>query len=187
MDYLIILLVLLTYIFGARSILNGSYKPNIYSRAIWLILVINNFISVLMLRNSFTVLLLAGLTLIGNLLIFLLSLKNSEARFGKVELITTLLILVSLILWFLTNLPLLNLSIGIITHFIGGIPTYKSVIKSPDSEDLFFWVFFFFASILTIFQTGLFSILEYLYPLYFALLNGVMSLLCLRRYLLLLK
>lgn len=181
-NLLIILFVLLSYISGLKSILENKYRPSIYSRVIWLILVINNFISVLVLKNDLTVLILAGMALVGNLMIFIFSLKKSETTFGKTEFISSILIFISLGLWVFTRLPLLNLMIGIVAHFIGGIPTYIKVVKNPRDEDLFFWLYFFLASILALINIDQLSVSQYLYPLYFLLLNGGMTLLCLRRF-----
>lgn len=182
MDTLIILFIFLSYFFGIKSILNNEYRPSIYSRIIWFILVLNNFISVVLLKNNFSVLILAGLGLVGNLVILTLSFKHSKKEFGKIEFISSVLIFISLAVWIFTKLPLLNLTIGVIAHFIGGIPTFQKVLNNPNDENLPFWLFFLIASLLTLITTDLSSISEYLYPLYFSLLNGVMTILCLRKF-----
>ncbi len=181
-DLAIIFFIFLSYFFGLKSIFDNRYRPNVYSRIIWFILVLNNFISVLLLNNNFSVLILAGLGLVGNFLILVLSLNKSERKFGKTEIISSVLIFLSLCLWIFTKLPFLNLTIGLIAHLIGGIPTFRQVIRKPREEDLFFWLFFFLGSIIALANTDLSSVSQYMYPLYFALLNGVMTLLCLRRY-----
>lgn len=166
---------------GAKSIIQGKYYPSIYSRVIWLLLAINAFASIVALKNSPGVFLLAGLGLLGNLLIFVLSLKKSKKVFGVTELISSVLLLLSLGIWVFTNLPLLNLTISLIAYFIGAIPTYRKVLKNPNDEDLLFWLFFALASLLTLVGTDKAHISAYLYPLYFAVFDGGMALLCLRR------
>lgn len=173
---------MLSYGMGAKAISDNKYRPSIYSRTIWLLLAINNIASVIILKNNVAVILLAGLGLLGNLTIFLLSLKKSQKTFGQTELISLLLLIFSLAVWIFTRLPLLNLTIGLIAHFIGGIPTYKKAIKNPRDEDILFWFFFCIASILTFITTDKTNISAYLYPLYFALFDGLMLLLCFRRY-----
>ncbi|MDO8265056.1 MAG: hypothetical protein Q7T34_01645, partial [Candidatus Parcubacteria bacterium] len=115
------------------------------------------------LKNNVTVILLAGLGLLGSLVILLLSLKKSQKVFGRTELITSLFLVFSLAVWIFTKLPLLNLTIGLIAHFIGGIPTYKKVIKNPRDENTLFWFFFGIASILTFITTDKTHISVYLY------------------------
>lgn len=182
MNFIIAVCIVLSYAIGAKSIIDSKYRPSIYSRVIWLFLAINNFASVLILKNNFTVILLAGLALLGNLSILLLSLKKSQKTFGRTELLSSILLAISLAVWTFTRLPLLNLTIGLIAHLIGGIPTYKKVIKNPRDEDTLFWLFFCIGSILTFIITNKTSVSAYLYPLYFALFDGLMVLLCLRRY-----
>lgn len=182
MDVIIAVCVILSYSLGAKAILGSKYFPSVYSRTIWLLFAVNNFISVFLLKNSQSVLILAGLGLLGNLGIFLLSLKKSRWIFGKTELISTFLLFISLMIWVLTKLPLLNLTIGIVAHFIGGLPTYKKVLSNPKDEDILFWFFFFLASALTLFEINWSNIANYLYPLYFAMFDGGMTLLCLRRF-----
>ena len=182
MDIVIAICVFLSYFLGSKAILDNKYQPSIYSRVIWFFFAINNFASVFLLGNSFAVLVLAGLGLIGNLVILILSLKKSKKEFGKTEVITSALLVLSVFVWLLTKLPLLNLTIGIVAHFIAGIPTYKKVIKEPLSEDTLFWFFFFAASSLALFKVDWTSLSNYLYPLYFAIFDGLMTFLCLRRY-----
>lgn len=183
MNLLIILLIAASYFFGAKAILENKYFPNIYSRIIWLLLAINGLISVILLKNSPSVILFAILGLVGNLLIFVLSLKKSKKIFGPVELISTIFLFVSLGLWIFTKLPFLNLSIGLIVSFIGGIPTFVKVIKEPNDEDILFWLFFALASGITLLDSYSTNISGYLFPLYYLVINVFVTLLCLRRYL----
>ena len=182
MDLIITVCVFLSYFLGSKAILSNKYTPSVYSRVIWLLFAGNNFASVMLLNNNSSVLILAGLGLIGNLVILLLSLKKSKKEFGKVEMISSLLLILSILVWLFTRMPLLNLTIGVIAHFIGGVPTYNKVVKDPYAEDILFWFFFFVASSLALFKVDWSSISNYLYPLYFAVFDGLMTLLCLRRY-----
>lgn len=182
MNWVITILIILSFAIGAKAILDNKYRPSIYSRIIWLLLSINNFASVIILRNNFTVILLASLSLLGNIVILSLSLKKSQKIFGRTELISSLLLVFSLAVWIFTRLPLLNLTIGLIAHLIGGIPTLKKAVKNPDDEDILFWLFFYVVAILTLINIDKTNFSAYLYPLYFALFDGIIVLLCLRRY-----
>jgi hypothetical protein len=167
---------------GAKSIYQNKYAPSIYSRIIWFLVACNSLLSVVALRNDFSVILLAALSLLGNILILTLSLRKSKRTFGSTEILSSVLLIISLFLWIFTRLPLLNLTISLIIFLIGGIPTYKKVIKNPKDEDLFFWLFFALASLLTLTITGRTGISGYLYPLFFSIFDGGMTILCLRRY-----
>lgn len=182
MTFLIVILVAASYFFGVKSIFQNKYAPSIYSRIIWILLSVNNFVSVIALENSFSILLLAGLGLIGSLTILLLSLKKSKKVFGAVEVVSTILLALSFGVWVFTRLPLLNLTIGLIAHFIGGIPTYKKVLENPRDEDTLFWLFFALASIVAFVGADKNNLSGYLYPLYLVIFETGMTVLCLRRY-----
>lgn len=179
----ITLFTVASYFFGSKAILENRYKPNVFSRVIWLLVALNGLASVILLKNSYSVVLFALLGFIGSFIIFVLSLNRSKRTFGPLELISSVLLLLSLGLWFYTRAPFLNLTIGLIITFIGGIPTYLKAIKDPYDEDIPFWLFFTLASIVTYISSDLSTVSGYLFPLYFLVTNGGMTLLCLRRYL----
>ncbi|MEI8067614.1 MAG: hypothetical protein WCG91_01525 [Candidatus Shapirobacteria bacterium] len=182
MNILIILFITASYFFGARAIYKNKYYPNVYSRVIWSLILINNLVSVILLKNDVSVLLLASLGCAGSLLILIMSLKKSKKIFGPIEFISTIFLLVCLGFWIFTKMPFLNLSIGLIVGFIGGIPTFVKVIKNPESEDLLFWLFFALGSIVTLLNSDKNNFSGLLFSLYYLTVNGGMALLCLRRY-----
>ncbi|MDP2638135.1 MAG: hypothetical protein Q8P26_03685 [Candidatus Levybacteria bacterium] len=182
MNWIIAILVIFSYYIASKAILKNKYHPSIFSRFIWLLLAVNNFASVVALKSNDTIILLAGLALLGSLAIFFLSLRKAKRRFDKTELISTVLLVVSLAVWIFADLPLVNLTIGLAAHFIGGIPTYKKALKDPKDEYILFWLFFSIASLFTFVSTDKTLISDYLYPLYFVLFDGSIVLLCLRRY-----
>jgi hypothetical protein len=67
-----------------------------------------------------------------------------------------------------------------LAHFIGGIPTIKNVIKTPENESFYFWFFFFLASCLALAVADKSDIKNYLYPLYFVIFDGSMTALIVR-------
>ncbi len=182
MYFLIIVLISASYFFGSKSIVKNKYFPNIYSRVIWLLLSLNGLISVILLKNNFSVILYGILGFLGSFLILILSLKKSKKIFGPIELISTIFLFFSLGLWIFTKLPFLNLSIGLIVSFIGGIPTFVQVIKNPKDEDILFWFFFALGSFITILNSDRSNLSGYLFPLYYLITNSAMTLLCARRY-----
>lgn len=182
MQLLIIIFICLSYFMGIKAILQNKYRPSLYSRIIWFLLAINSFAAVILLKSTHSVILLAGLTLLGTLIILLLSFRKSIKMFGSVEIISTILLIICLTLWIVAKLPFLNLSIGLLIAYIGGLPTLKQVINDPNSEDLFFWLFFSLASLITLISADKLEISDYLYPLCLAIFNSCMTILCLRRY-----
>lgn len=183
MVWLIGLFTLLSYSTAAYSIFNDKYKPSIYTRIIWFGIAFNNFGSVFALNNSPGIKIMTTLALAGNVAILTLSLKKSKRTFGKTELISSILLAASLIVWLTTHAPFLNLTIGLIANFIGGIPTIKKAVVDPRDEHIFFWFWFLLASILAWISADSSQLSGYLLPAYVVFFDGLMVLLCLRRYL----
>lgn len=173
----------LSYLIGFYSILVNKYKPNLFTRIVWLALAVNNLISVIGLHNQKATIVLAWVTLAGSLLIFLGSIYNGEKVWTRNETISSVLLVVSLLLWIFTDIPILNLCIGLIAHFLGSIPTVVRVIKKPESENIPFWFFFAAASLLAMTVINLGNIKDYLFAIYFCIFDGSMTLLSLRKYL----
>ena len=180
-NILILLFTITSYFFGAKAIVENRYRPNVFSRIIWLLVALNGLASVILLKNSSSIILFAVLGFLGSFLIFVLSLRE-KASFGLIELISTVLLLLSLALWFFVRIPFLNLTIGLVITFIGGVPTYIKALKNPYDEDIPFWLFFTLASLVTLYNSDRSTLSGYLFPLYFLITNVGMTLLCLRRF-----
>ena len=182
MNLAIIILAGSCYIVGYRSIISGQYKPSIYSRAIWSFIALNSFVSVLALHNSTAVMTLSAVQFTGCVVMLLSAWRYSIKTFGKTEYICTWLLISSLLVWFAFKSPILNLILGIVAHFIGGIPSLSQVIKHPKKENFLFWLFFASASALTFISTDKSNFQGYLYPLYFMCFEGSMAILASRQY-----
>lgn len=183
MIFAIIILAASSYIVGYRSIHNGYYKPSIYSRAIWLLIALNSFVGVVALQSKPNVLALSTMQVMGCLVMLIGAWKHSTRTFGKTEYICTCLLICSVLVWFAFKSPILNVLIGIIAHFVGGIPSLASVIKKPARENFLFWLFFASASLLTYITADKSSFQSYLYPMYFMLFEGSMAVLSSRQFL----
>lgn len=172
----------LSYLIGFYAILQNKYRPNLFTRIVWLALAVNNLISVVNLHNQKATIVLALVTLAGSILMFLGSIYRGEKVWTKNETVPSVLLGISLLLWIFTDIPILNLCIGLVAHFLGSIPTVVRVIKNPESENMPFWLFFAVASIIALSVTSLGSIKDYLFAIYFCIFDGSMALLSLRKY-----
>jgi hypothetical protein len=181
--WLIGLFVTLSYAAGINAILRKNYKPSIYTRIIWFGIAFNNFASIFALHNSLGIKVMTSLALIGNTVILVLSLKKSKRTFGRTELISSILLAASLIIWLTTHAPFINLTIGIIANFIGGVPTLKKTFEDPRGEDFWFWFWFIPAALLAWIAADASQLSGYLLPAYVFFFDVVMVLLILRRYL----
>lgn len=159
----------------------GKYSPSIFSRVVWLLLAINSFAGVVVSNGSGASVLLAGILLGGNAAMCVTSFWKGNRSFGKLEYICLGMLGVSGVIWLAFEAPLLNLGISLLAHFVGAIPTFKSVWKNPASESTIFWSLFFIASVLSIFASTGESISAIAFPIYYALFDGSMFGLSLRK------
>jgi hypothetical protein len=179
---LIGLLAGLSYSFGISSICRGKYQPSIYSRVVWLLIAVNCFIGVLALNNSPGTLILTGISVIGSLVMLISALKYSVHIFGVTEIICTILLAISIVLWITLNAPLVNVMLGLVAHFIGGIPSIVKAIKKSDSENMLFWLFFALASALAFIQADKTQFDKFIFSFYHMVFDGGMTLLAARQY-----
>jgi len=125
--------------------------------------------------------LLGSIFLLGNITICILSFHKGVREFGKIEIYTLILLLISILIWIFFDAPLVNLLISLFAHFIGGMPTYKRVWINPKTESFGFWSLFFVSSFLSVLISDFTSIKAIVFPLYFMIFDGVMTLLTLRK------
>ncbi len=181
-NVLIVIFACISYWMGFSAMFKKGYKPNLFSRFVWFGLALNNAVSVISLHNQTSTVILATITFLGSLLIFIGSLLKGERVWHIGETISAIFLVVSLLIWIFTRMPILNLSIGLIAHFIGSIPTVIRVINDPKTENIPFWFFFDLASFLTLFSIHTGIAKDYIFALYFFVFDGIVLLLCLRRY-----
>lgn len=174
LPYLVIILLgIATYGSAVLQMLNGQYSPSFFSRGVWFLLGIISFGAVLAGDGSPSAVLLAATLFIGNAAVFIVSYKKGSREFGNVEKISLLLLVVSVSVWLLLDSPFLGLIISLVAHFIGGIPTIWRTIKREQNERAVHWYFFFAACIITIISSKDRTITAILFPLYFAIFDGI--------------
>lgn len=179
---LIILLGLGSYLFAFRNIWHGKYQPNVFSRGVWFLLAVNSFAGVVFSEGTKASIVLASLYLVGCLGMFILSFKNGHLKIGRLEIFCLILLGLSGILWITSSVPIVNLGLSILGHFIGALPTYKKVWLRPKSESKVFWGLFFLSSLLSVFASTGSPVEKQLLPIYFVLFDGGMLALCLRHF-----
>lgn len=178
---LIILFGCASYAVGLVHMLKGKYSPSTFSRVVWLLLAINSFAGVVVSKSTGASVLLAGILLAGNAAICVTSFWKGNHNFGKLEIFCLSLLIVSGVIWILFDVPLINLSIGLVARFIGALPTYKKVLLKPSSESTPFWSLFFIASILSVFASLGQPAAAIILPIYFTFFDGSLFVLSMRK------
>jgi hypothetical protein len=178
---LILLLGIATYVSAVWQMLIGQYSPSFFSRGVWFLLGINSFAGVWRGGGSHASVLLAGTLFFGNAAVFIVSYKKGSRQFHTAEKISLALLIISGLTWAVWQAPFLSLVISLVAHFIGGIPTIWRAINRAHSEQAYHWYFFFPASILSVIASNKSSFKAILFPVYFALFDGLIILLVNRR------
>ncbi|NTW13761.1 MAG: hypothetical protein HGA31_01890 [Candidatus Moranbacteria bacterium] len=180
---LIVLLASASYAIGIRSVFRGDYRPSIYSRTLWALISLNSFVGVLAMHTSIGILALAGIQLCGSIAMFIGALKYSNREFGSLEKISTGILVLSLVVWLVADLPLLNVLIGLIAHLIGAAPAFTTAWKDPKSENFPFWLLFAMASLLSFLMADKSDFHDYSYAAYFLFFDGILTLITSRKFL----
>ncbi len=170
-----------SYVVGIWQMLINKYSPSTFSRLVWVLLSINSFAGLILSNSSKSSILWGAIFLIGNIAICIASFWKGNRKIGRLEYFCIVLLVLSGIIWIFFNAPLINLGISLFAHFIGGIPTYKKVWVEPRSESTGFWLLFFIASLISIFASEYTSLKSIIFPIYFTIFDGGMTLLSLRK------
>lgn len=178
---LIAVLGVLTYASAVYQMLFGKYSPSFFTRGVWLLLGINSFVGVLFGEGTNASVILATTLLIGNAAVFLVSYKKGSRGFGLVEKLSLVLLIGATLIWLVLDAPYITLIISLVAHFIGGVPTIWRTLKKPENEQALHWYFFFTASILSIVASPNKALTAILFPVYFAIFDGIIILLANRK------
>jgi hypothetical protein len=173
------------YLIYVISIFRGETKP---SRSTWWILTL---VGVLIFATSFAI----GATesmwiqivyIVGPLFIAILSLSSKYGYKTKLLLVDKISLVGAIVcgaIWIFFNSPFIAFLGGIVVDFIGLIPTIQKSYVDPEKENPFAWSIETIASLINALGIGAWFTLEdknWIYALYFLLINGTISLLLLR-------
>jgi hypothetical protein len=121
-----VLISLIAYIIGIYRIINGNFRPQRMTRFLLAFLALI-FVMVLWARGDRNALYLALVMFLCNFIVFALSIKNGIGGTTKLDMLVFFMAIFSLIVWKITNNPVLGLVMSIMTDFIAMVPT---IIKS---------------------------------------------------------
>jgi hypothetical protein len=113
--------------------------------------------------------------------IFFLSLKYGTKNISKSDTAILVLALSAIVVWWLTNNPLLSVLMVTVIDGMGYIPTLRKSWHEPWSETLSFWLAMTGVSILTILSLGEINLLTAPYLVVLAILNMLVLTICVIR------
>lgn len=174
------ILMMLSVIPYARSILKGNTKPQRITWLIWTILILIAFFSQLAKGATWSLLLTAG-DAIAILITFILSIKFGVGGFRKIDILSLVGAGVSLLLWYLTNEPAVALFLIILIDIIGVNLTIIKTWKNPETENWVAWAICGVGGFFGILAVGSFNFVLLSYPVYICLANSIIAIIVIIR------
>ena len=177
-----ILMTLVGYFYYFRDIFAGKTKPHAFTWLVWASLTAIGFAGQIS-DNGGAGAYITGLTAAISFIIFFLALFKGEKEITRSDWISLGGAAAALLLWFLTDNPLLAVILITLIDFLGFVPTIRKSIRKPHEETLISYVLAGLKFVLAIIALDNYSAVTVLYPasLVFANLLFVMLLVSKRR------
>lgn len=118
---------------------------------------------------------MVGFETVAYLTVFVLALKKGTREFDALDWITLLFATLAIVLWIMTNRPVIAAILVSIGDAIGFIPTYRKGYAKPYGEHLGPYVFGTIASICAVLAITQYSLTTWLYPFTLILTNGAFA------------
>lgn len=160
-------------IIGLKSILKGRFKPQRMTRFLLFLIFVLIFASLLVQgdKNSIYI---AFITMISTFLIFILSIKRGIGGFSIFDFGVLFATIIALVIWGLSNNPLLGLLMTLVAWSFAYVPT---IIKSwiiPKTEDWFFYLVYVVASLFSILSIKEYTLANLAFPMYLIFANSLL-------------
>lgn len=171
--------VLLAHIPYVIQIKQGKLKPN---RATWWIWAI---FDALIASSSYAsggkfAAILPGAYAIGAIVVAVISIRHGEGGANRFDFLCILGAIISGIIWWRTNTPILTVWSSILVAFIGALPTIKKVYLKPETECATTWFMFLLAALINIGTISFITPVQILYPIYSILFCSTLTIFTIR-------
>ena len=168
--YLSGIAILLSFVPYTKDIFLNKTKPERASWFIWSILGFISFFSLLSKGATYSLFLPGGQAL-GDIFIFLLSIKYGFGGFLKRDFIALIGAGVGLFLWYITKEALIALLVAISIDGIGVLLTVVKSYEQPKTETISAWILTFLGGLFGIFAVGNLNIILLIFPIYICIAN----------------
>jgi hypothetical protein len=158
-------LILLSFVPYLRDIFKGTTKPERASWLIWSVLNMIAFFSQLA-KGASDSLWLTGGQVVGDIAVFLLSIKYGMGGYAKKDLIALTAASTGLILWYITNEAAIALFIAIMIDAAGLYLTVEKAYEKPFTETLSSWVLTLLAGFFAFFSVDALNFTLLAWPMY---------------------
>ncbi len=156
-----------------KGMIHGEVRPNIVSWALWAIIQFVVIGAQIATGISWAILIPAALAFNTILVLILCFRGYGYTRYGWLDAVCFMLVVLAIVLWQTTNNALFALALSIIADFLAGVPTYLKVYKLPYSESTSAWVLLVVANILALVSISTWTWGNSSYSLYGVLISVI--------------
>jgi hypothetical protein len=180
LGYLATAIALAGYIPYFRDIFRNKTKPHAFSWLVWAVLTGIAFAAQVV-GGGGAGAWVTGFSAFVCFTVFLLALKKGQKTFSRFDWISLLSAFGALLLWVLTNNPVLSVLLVTAIDAIGFLPTFRKGYHNPFEETVSTFLLSSVKWVFAIFALNTFSILTWFYPASLILMNGLFVVLLLVR------
>lgn len=175
--YIIIssIIVFAAYLIYEWSIITGRTRPHRTTRLVLFIITVLGTAS-LFAQHDTVAIWLIGICALQSAVVLLLSFKYGVGGWAKTDLVCLMIALFGIVIWKLTNNPVLALYAAITADFAGMVPALIKTYRFPHTE---FWLAYAFditAASFSLLAIQKWDIQGFSYPLYIFIINIIMLL-----------
>ncbi len=164
--------VTIPYIF---AIVRGTTRPNVVSWFLWTLTVCIAASAQISAGASWSLWLLIGSGMGCLAVLCMCAIGYGYKKFGFVEAASLFFALGALVLWWMTSSPVVAIVCTIVADGVAYIPTMVKVYREPVSEVSFYWETQSGADVLALISSTKIDAANMLFPISFALLNGMVA------------
>ncbi len=163
-----------------RDMLKGRTRPNMVTWLLWTILQIIVIFAQFSAGASWSVIILIVMTF-NTVLVTILCLKGyGYKKYGILDYSCFFLALVTIVVWRITEDPILAIILAVAIDFLAMIPTIVKAYRDPHSEAPFPWFLNVVAGALAALSTTKIDVANLIFPIYYIITDGFVVILILR-------
>ncbi len=162
-----------------RDMLYGTTRPNLVTWGLWL-LIQAIFISAQFSSGASWSVVLPLMEMVTVGIVFFLGLFGyGYKKYGRLDGVCLAIALAAIVLWQLTDEPMVALVLSVFADFVAVLPTFKKAYLDPKSETPSAYLLVVIASIFAAASTTIFDVANLMWPIYIGVLNGTVLVLIL--------
>jgi len=158
-----------------KDILHGTTRPNIFSWALWEILLITAVLAQFSAGASWSVAMVIGDVIGTGCVVGLCLFGYGYGKYGWLEWTCTALAVVAIVSWQTTQQPVLAILFAVLADALAATPTVVKAFRDPWSEAPTQFFLIAFASVLAVASSTIFNPANLLFPAYLLLVNGLIG------------